>query len=45
MPSFELGTTGGDRISIGRAGDKLVDVSCVEARDARESCLERIIGK
>jgi phosphoribosylformylglycinamidine (FGAM) synthase-like enzyme len=44
VPCFELGTTGGDRIVIGRAGDKIVDVSCTEARDARESCLERIVG-
>jgi len=44
VPCFELGTTGGDRIVIGRAGTKIVDVSVAEARDARESCLERVIG-
>ncbi len=45
VPCFELGTTGGDRIVIGRAGTKIVDVSCAESRAARESCLERIVGK
>jgi phosphoribosylformylglycinamidine synthase len=39
-----LGTTGGDRVVIGRRGATIVDLSTAALRDARERCLEKIVG-
>ncbi|HVY47899.1 MAG TPA: phosphoribosylformylglycinamidine synthase subunit PurL [Minicystis sp.] len=38
-----LGVTGGERLVIRRRGATLVDVSATTLRDARESCLSRIV--
>ncbi|EYF02671.1 phosphoribosylformylglycinamidine synthase subunit PurL [Chondromyces apiculatus] len=40
-----LGSTGGGRLSIARQGALLVDVGLAELREARERCLEAIVGR
>ena len=44
VPARALGTTGGDRLVIGRAGAAVVDVDLASARAAREGCLSSIVG-
>jgi phosphoribosylformylglycinamidine synthase len=45
VPCAALGATGGARLAIARAGAPLLDVDLVALRDARERCLEPIVGR
>ncbi len=44
VPARALGTTGGARLAIRRGGEAVVDVALAALRDARERCLEAIVG-
>ncbi len=39
-----MGTTGGARLRILTGGSVVIDVDLSRARDARERCLEAIVG-
>jgi phosphoribosylformylglycinamidine synthase len=44
VPVRVLGTTGGARLVVRRAGAVVIDVALAAVRDARERCLEGIVG-
>jgi len=44
VPVCTLGTTGGARLNLRRGGATVVDVDLATVRDARERCLESIVG-
>jgi phosphoribosylformylglycinamidine synthase subunit PurL len=44
VPVLRLGQTGGDRLRVRAAGANAIDVALDDARRARESCLEPIVG-
>jgi phosphoribosylformylglycinamidine synthase len=44
VPLLRLGKTGGASVVIRRAGAKLIDTELAALRDARERCLEPIVG-
>ncbi|HSN96699.1 MAG TPA: phosphoribosylformylglycinamidine synthase subunit PurL, partial [Candidatus Nanopelagicales bacterium] len=45
VPLTALGVTGGGRLSITRGGRLVADVGLPELREARERCLEPIVGR
>jgi phosphoribosylformylglycinamidine synthase len=44
VPARVLGSTGGRRLTIARGGDVPVSIELAALRDARERCLESIVG-
>ena len=44
VPARRLGVTGGQRLVLERGGARLVEVELAAVRDARERCLESIVG-
>ena len=44
VPVRRLGKTGGERLVVAASGEIAIDVATSEARDARERCLESIVG-
>ena len=44
VPARALGETGGDRLVVSAGGGAIVDVDLGAVRDARERCLEPIVG-
>jgi phosphoribosylformylglycinamidine synthase len=44
VPCVELGRTGGARLTIEAASGPVIDVELGALRDARERCLEPIVG-
>ena len=44
VPVARIGTTGGDRLVVRRGGKELVAVGVAAIREARERCLEPIVG-
>ncbi|WP_437333141.1 phosphoribosylformylglycinamidine synthase subunit PurL [Sorangium sp. So ce394] len=45
VPCTELGTTGGARLTIAAGGGAVIDVELSALRDARDRCLEPIVGR
>ncbi|MDC0678652.1 AIR synthase-related protein [Sorangium sp. wiwo2] len=45
VPCTELGTTGGDRLTIDAGGSEGIDVEVRALREARDRCLEPIVGR
>jgi phosphoribosylformylglycinamidine synthase subunit PurL len=45
VPALRLGTTGGARLVIRSGGTAVADVELTVLREAREGCLERIVGR
>ncbi|WP_437793374.1 AIR synthase-related protein [Sorangium sp. So ce693] len=45
VPCTELGTTGGDRLTIDAGGGEGIDVEVRALREARDRCLEPIVGR
>ncbi|HEY6560063.1 MAG TPA: phosphoribosylformylglycinamidine synthase subunit PurL [Polyangiaceae bacterium] len=44
VPIKRLGKTGGERLVVAASGEIAIDVATSEAREARERCLEPIVG-
>ncbi|HMJ14327.1 MAG TPA: hypothetical protein VK524_23085, partial [Polyangiaceae bacterium] len=44
VPLKRLGKTGGERLVVAASGEIAIDVGLSEAREARERCLEAIVG-